>query len=93
VWRRGRSVCWSNQLPRLRLASWYNDKGFRRAGGVESGTDLVVGAWSEPRAMMLWPDREEFPCLAETMVDAGKLELSESEMHQLVESDERERLY
>lgn len=40
-----------------------------------------------------WPDLEGLPRLAETMVDAGKLELSESEMHQIVENDERERLY
>lgn len=40
-----------------------------------------------------WPNLEGLPRLAETMVDAGKLELSESEMHEIVEKDERERLY
>jgi hypothetical protein len=40
-----------------------------------------------------WPNLDGLPRLAETMVDAGKLELSESEMHQIVENDERERLY
>jgi len=40
-----------------------------------------------------WPDLEGLPRLAETMVDAGRLELSESEMHEIVLNDERERLY
>lgn len=40
-----------------------------------------------------WPDLEGLPTLAETMVDAGKLELSEEEMHERVLRDERERLY
>ena len=40
-----------------------------------------------------WPDLEGLPRLAATMVDAGKLELSESEMHEIVINDERERLY
>jgi hypothetical protein len=40
-----------------------------------------------------WPDLEGLPRLAETMVDAGTLALSESEMHRIVENDERERLY
>lgn len=40
-----------------------------------------------------WPELDGLPRLAETMVDAGKLELSESEMHRIVENDERERLY
>jgi hypothetical protein len=40
-----------------------------------------------------WPDLEGLPRLAETMVDAGKLALSESEMHRIVANDERERLY
>jgi len=40
-----------------------------------------------------WPDLKGLPRLAETMVDAGKLELSESEMHKIVLNDERERLY
>ena len=40
-----------------------------------------------------WPSLEGLPRLAETMVDAGKLELSESEMHEIVLNDERERLY
>jgi len=40
-----------------------------------------------------WPSLEGLPRLAETMVDAGQLELSESEMHTIVENDERERLY
>lgn len=40
-----------------------------------------------------WPELDGLPRLAETMVDAGKLELSESEMNQIVENDERERMY
>jgi PPOX class probable FMN-dependent enzyme len=40
-----------------------------------------------------WPSLDGLPRLAETMVDAGKLELSESEMHEIVERDERENLY
>ncbi len=40
-----------------------------------------------------WPDLKGLPRLAETMVDAGKLELSEAEMHKIVLNDERERLY
>ncbi len=41
----------------------------------------------------LWPDLEGLPRLAQTMVDAGKLDLSESEMHKIVLNDESERLY
>jgi uncharacterized protein len=40
-----------------------------------------------------WPSLKGLPNLAETMVDAGKLELSTSEMHEIVKKDERERLY
>jgi len=40
-----------------------------------------------------WPNLDGLPRLAETMVDAGKLELSESEMHKIVVNDELERLY
>ena len=40
-----------------------------------------------------WPDLEGLPRLAETMVDAGELALSESEMHKIVLNDEHERLY
>lgn len=40
-----------------------------------------------------WPDLDGLPRLAETMVDAGKLELSEDEMHKIVVNDEIERLY
>lgn len=40
-----------------------------------------------------WPNLDGLPRLAETMVDAGKLELSETEMHEIVLNDERERLY
>ena len=40
-----------------------------------------------------WPSLEGLPRLAETMVDAGKLELSESEMHEIIVKNERERLY
>ncbi len=40
-----------------------------------------------------WPDLDGLPRLAQTMVDAGKLELTESEMHEIVVNDERERLY
>ena len=40
-----------------------------------------------------WPDLEGLPRLAETMVEAGKLPLSEEEMHDIVLNDERERLY
>jgi len=40
-----------------------------------------------------WPSLEGLPRLAETMVDAGKLDLTEEEMHEIVLNDERERLY
>ncbi|MFT4769292.1 MAG: PPOX class probable FMN-dependent enzyme [Glaciecola sp.] len=40
-----------------------------------------------------WPDLDGLPRLAQTMVDAGKLDLAESEMHDIVVNDERERLY
>jgi hypothetical protein len=40
-----------------------------------------------------WPSLEGLPRLAETMVDAGKPELTEGEMHEIVVTDERERLY
>jgi uncharacterized protein len=40
-----------------------------------------------------WPDVSGLPRLAQTMVDAGKLELSVEEMHEIVEEDERRRLY
>ena len=40
-----------------------------------------------------WPNLDGLPRLAQTMVDAGKLELAESEMHNIVVNDERERLY
>jgi len=40
-----------------------------------------------------WPDLTGLPRLAETMVDAGKLELSEEEMHEIVVNDEKKRLY
>lgn len=40
-----------------------------------------------------WPDLDGLPRLAQTMVDAGKLELTESEMHEIIVNDERERLY
>lgn len=40
-----------------------------------------------------WPDLEGLPRLAETMVEAGKLPLSEEQMHDIVVNDERERLY
>lgn len=40
-----------------------------------------------------WPNLDGLPRLAETMVDAGKLEISEDEMHRIVENDEIKRLY
>ena len=40
-----------------------------------------------------WPSLEGLPRLAQTMVDAGKLELSEEDLHARVVEDERERLY
>ncbi|GAA0584478.1 pyridoxamine 5'-phosphate oxidase family protein [Halomonas salifodinae] len=40
-----------------------------------------------------WPDLAGLPRLAQTMVDAGNLELTENEMHRIVVNDERERLY
>jgi len=40
-----------------------------------------------------WPDLEGLPRLAQTMVDAGRLELSETDLHTLVVNDEKERLY
>lgn len=40
-----------------------------------------------------WPTLEGLPRLAQTMVDAGRLELTEADMHSIVEDDERRRLY
>lgn len=40
-----------------------------------------------------WPDLTGLPRLAETMVDAGKLDRTEQEMHEIVLNDEKERLY
>lgn len=40
-----------------------------------------------------WPRLDGLPTLAETMVDAGKLELPKDEMHERVRRDERDRLY
>jgi PPOX class probable FMN-dependent enzyme len=40
-----------------------------------------------------WESLDGLPLLAETMVDAGKLDLSVEEMHQIVLNDEKERLY
>lgn len=40
-----------------------------------------------------WPDLSGLPRLAETMVDAGKLDRTEEEMHRRVLNDEKERLY
>lgn len=40
-----------------------------------------------------WPSLEGLPSLAKTMVDAGKLELTQAEMHQRVVKDEEDRLY
>ena len=40
-----------------------------------------------------WPDLEGLPRLADTMVDAAKLELTADQMHEIITSDERERLY
>ena len=40
-----------------------------------------------------WPNLDGLPRLAETMVDAGNLELTADEMREMVENDERERLY
>jgi len=40
-----------------------------------------------------WPNLDGLPNLAETMVDAGNLELSKEEMHEIVLKDEKERLY
>ena len=40
-----------------------------------------------------WPELDGLPRLAETMVDAGKLNISEEDMHSIVLNDESERLY
>jgi PPOX class probable FMN-dependent enzyme len=40
-----------------------------------------------------WPDLSGLPRLAETMVNAGNLEISEKEMHEIVKQDERDELY
>jgi PPOX class probable FMN-dependent enzyme len=47
------------------------------------------GLWDSEK----WPDLDGLPTLAETMVDAGKLELTNEEMHERVLRDERVRLY
>ena len=40
-----------------------------------------------------WPSLDGLPRLAETMVDAGTLELTAEQMHEIVLRDEKERLY
>lgn len=40
-----------------------------------------------------WPSLDGLPRLAETMVDAGKLEMTEEQMHEIVLNDETTRLY
>jgi hypothetical protein len=40
-----------------------------------------------------WPGLDGLPRLARTMVDAGKLDLTEQEMHDIVVRNEHERLY
>lgn len=40
-----------------------------------------------------WPELAGLPSLAQTMVDAGKLEETVEEMHALIEKDARDRLY
>lgn len=40
-----------------------------------------------------WPSLNGLPRLAQTMVDAGQLELTEAEMHKIVVTDENQRLY
>jgi PPOX class probable FMN-dependent enzyme len=40
-----------------------------------------------------WPNLQGLPTLAQTMVDAGQLELTVDEMHEIVINDERTRLY
>lgn len=40
-----------------------------------------------------WPSLEGLPLLAETVVDAGKLDISVEEMHQIIVNDEKKRLY
>lgn len=40
-----------------------------------------------------WPDLAGLPTLAQTMVDAGKLEETVDQMHALIEKDAKERLY
>lgn len=40
-----------------------------------------------------WPNLDGLPRLAQTMVDAGKLEISEKEMHEIVINDEKNHLY
>ena len=40
-----------------------------------------------------WPSLDGLPSLAQTMIDAGKLDLTEQQMHDIVVNDERERLY
>lgn len=56
-----------------------------------SGTASIVRSklWEQDA----WPDLNGLPRLAQTMVDAGKLDLSAEEMHETVLNDERERLY
>ena len=40
-----------------------------------------------------WPSLDGLPRLAQTMVDAGRLDLTEKEMHDIVVDDEKQRLY
>jgi len=47
------------------------------------------GLWQPDR----WPSLDGLPRLAETMVDAGKLEITEREMHEIIVKNEKDRLY
>lgn len=40
-----------------------------------------------------WPDASGLPTMAETMIAAGRLELTQSEMQSIIDRDQRERLY
>lgn len=40
-----------------------------------------------------WPSLDGLPRLAQTMVDAGRLDLKEKDMHAIVVNDEEQRLY
>lgn len=79
-----RSLAVNDRMPKLAIAVDVEEAFFH------CSKSMIRSKLWEPTH---WPELAGLPRLAETMVDAGKLELSEAEMHRIVENDERDRLY